>query len=310
MIRSTPSLVALLSIAVAPLPVVAATTSTTSVTSIALVTSPAEEQLVEAKSLYQRGIAKFETADYRGAIDLWTEAYTIIPASSETMEIKSLLLYNIATARERAYEIDGELSGLRQALVLLDGYIESVDELYSDPDKAGQERAEATARRDTIAAQVEAAEKAAAPQEDPPPTEEPEPAPTETPAPAPAPAPTPTPDTSTPGRGLVVGGAVLIGVGVAGLGMMTGGFVLGSQANDLSTLEPSDLKGRRDQFARGNLGNTLAIAGGAIGGVSLLAGAVLLGVGLGKQRSAKRDSASVSPLLGPGLAGLSLRGRF
>lgn len=300
MVRSTLALVALLSVVVAPLPVVAATASTAS----AALSSPAEEQLVEAKSLYQRGIAKFETADYRGAIELWTEAYALVPSTSETMEIKSLLLYNIATARERAYEIDGDLSGLRQALVLLDGYIEGVDDLYSDPDKAGKERAEATARRDAIAAQIEAAEEEAAPTEDPEPTPEP------TPTPTPTPEPEPEPETSAPGRGLVIGGAVLVGVGVAGLGMMTGGFVLGSQANDLSTLEPSDLEGRREQFARGNLGNTLAIAGGAIGGVTLLAGAALLGVGLTKQRRAKRESASLSPVLGPGIAGLSLRGRF
>ncbi len=297
MIRLTLSLAALLSLVAAPLPVAAASASST---------SPAEDVLVEAKSLYQRGIAKFETADYRGAIELWTEAYTIVPATGETVEIKSLLLYNIATARERAYEIDGEISGLRQALVLLDGYIETVGELYDDPDKIGRERAEAVERRTAIAAQIEAAEQAAAPDE--PPPKEPEDSTPPTPEPRQDPAPTVV--TPPPGRGLVLGGSVLVGVGVAGLGLMTGGLVLGAQANDLSTLEPTDIEGRRDQFARGNLGNSLAIVGGAIGGASLLAGALLLGIGVKKQRSAKRESASIAPLLGPGIAGMSLSGRF
>ncbi len=110
---------------------------------------------------------------------------------------------------------------------------------------------------------------------------------------------------------MVIAGSVLVGVGALGLGLMSGGLVLGTGANDLSELDPNDIAGRRDQFARGQLGNTLAIAGGVVGAASLLAGVVVLGLGIKRQRSASAPvTTSLAPLLGPDLAGFRIGGRF
>ncbi|MCA9718720.1 MAG: hypothetical protein KC468_28890, partial [Myxococcales bacterium] len=103
-------------------------------------------------------------------------------------------------------------------------------------------------------------------------------------------------------------GAGLIVVGGAGLGLMAGGLVIGSQANDISELGPLDLQEREDQFARGRTGNALAIAGGVVGGVFLATGVALLVVGKQKQQRSAR--AALTPALGPGFAGLQLTGRF
>ncbi|HFE45072.1 MAG TPA: hypothetical protein ENJ18_06195 [Nannocystis exedens] len=297
MLRSTLFLLLLLSVAAAPLPVRAASLG-----------EPTEDTIQQARDLYKRGLARFETADYTGAIDLWTDAYAMLPTSVETAETKSLFLYNIATARERAYELDGKLSHLRQALVILDGFINYIPEIYEEPERATQELAAANERRAAIAAIIEAAEAAANPKP------EPEPEPEAEPEPEPEPEVEIAPDTSDdirPGRSMVIAGSVLVGVGTLGLGLMTGGLVLGTKANDLSELEPGDIVGRRDLFARGLLGNKLALAGGLAGGASLLAGVVVLSLGIKRQRSAGAPpTTSFAPLLGPDLAGLQIGGHF
>ncbi|MEZ4382241.1 MAG: hypothetical protein R3A79_12895 [Nannocystaceae bacterium] len=265
------------------------------------------DPLVEARDLYERGTAKFETADYVGAITLWTDAYGRVPASAELREVKTLILYNLATAREKAFEVDGDLAHLRQALILLDNFLESVDAIYPDAEEAAKERAEAQERRAAIESRIKEAEAAAEAGDAP-----------VAPAGAAgepivvAPWPTP-PDTGPPpGRAMVIGGAVLIGMGGASLGMMTAGMVVGAQANDIDSLDPNNFNDRREQFDRGRLGNTLAIAGGAAAGVTIVSGAVLLALGLRKQRAAAKASASaqLAPMLGPGIAGVRVGGRF
>ena len=72
------------------------------------------DPLAEAQALYDKGRAKFETADYHAAVELWTEAYALVPDTADGGQTKVLLIYNIATAREKAFEIDGELSQLRE----------------------------------------------------------------------------------------------------------------------------------------------------------------------------------------------------
>ncbi|MCA9660268.1 MAG: hypothetical protein KC486_18135, partial [Myxococcales bacterium] len=266
------------------------------------------DPLVEARDLYERGTAKFETADYAGAIELWTDAYARVPATAELSEVKTLILYNLATAREKAYEVDGDLAHLRKALILLDGFLESVDTIYADPEVAAKERAEAESRRAAIEARIKEAEEAKAAGE----ASEPAEKPGGGEAIVVAPWPTQADAGPPPGRGLVLGGAVLLGLGGASLGVMTTGMILGVRANDIDALDPDNFADRREQFDRGRLGNTLAIAGGAAAGVTLISGAVLLAIGLKKQRAAAKEetSARVAPLLGPGLAGLSVGGRF
>ncbi len=247
-----------------------------------------------ARALYQQGEARFSTADFIGAVELWTEAFSIVPDTSDAGRIKALLIYNIATARERAFEVTGDVSYLRQARILMEGYAKSLSTLFGDTDEAEAERQKLTLRLNTIVAQIDAADRRAA-------RGSPRNSSDERPDDAPE------ADDGRRRKALIGAGAASLVVGVAGLGLMGGGLAMGSNANDIGGLADDDIDGRRSKFDRGRTGNTLAIAGGVVGGVFAVTGAVLLAIGA-KRRS--RTSTAVAPWVGAGLAGLGMRGRF
>lgn len=249
--------------------------------------------LQDAEALYKRGRTSFETANYLEAIDLWEEAYGLVQDVPENAAIKAALIYNIAAAQEKAYDIDTDITHLRQAAVLMETYARSVPALYGDEDEAALELEKIETRLAELRQRIEEAE-AAAPQTDPDPDPDPGPQVIE---------PTFTPDPRA--KPLIIAGAVTAGLGVVGLGLMAGGLAMGSSANDLG--EDVSLEDRRDQFDRGRTGNTLAYVGGAAGGVLLVTGAVLLGIGL-KKRST--GTMAVAPWGGRRTAGLSVGGRF
>jgi hypothetical protein len=262
---------------------------------------PASDDPVEqAQKLFDEGATKFETADYIGAIELWTEAFGLVPNAPENAPVKAKLIANIAAAQERAYVVDKQVSHLNQAKILIERYRGVLDDIYLDELEREKELAWVNERLTKIDAELkvvaereaaarEAAEQAAAEQ-----------AAAEQPAPRP------------PGRGLVIGGSVLAGVGVAGLGVMVGGMVIGSSNDDISDLPTTDLDTRADRFRMGRLGNALAIAGGVGGGVLLGVGVALLVVGLKKNRAAGQDTAklTVVPTFDATQVGVGLLGRF
>jgi len=252
-----------------------------------------DSQLEEARRLYAEGEARFDTADYSTSIELWTKAFTIVPDSPDAARIKALLIYNIATARERSYEVTGDVSHLRQAKILMEGYAASIPSLFGDTPEAAEERTKITERLNAIVAQIDAADrKKKRDRGNVTPDERPD-------------------DGAQDGRGgkVMIGvGAGAIAVGVGGLAMMGAGLAMGKRANDLGELEPTDIDGRRDQFDRGRTGNTLAIAGGVVGGVFAITGAVL--VGIGASRTAKSKSSAFVPWFGRGVVGVGMRGRF
>jgi hypothetical protein len=118
------------------------------------------------------------------------------------------------------------------------------------------------------------------------------------------PQPQPDPDTPTrkPGRGLVIGGAVLTGLGVGGLGAMGAGMALGQKAEDDFESDPFE---RADADSQGRTANILAVFGGVGGGVLIATGVALLAVGKRKQKNL-----AFAPVLGPDGAGLGLRASF
>lgn len=252
------------------------------------------DALAAAEALYKKGRTSFETANYLEAIELWTEAYGIVDDAPENAAIKAALIYNIAAAQEKAYDIDADIRHLRQAAVLMETYAANVPLLYGDGPEGTAELDKVEARLAELRSRIAEAEAA---------TPEPEPAPVSDPQPAPSPQPDPQPDPKA--KPLIIAGAVTAGLGVAGLGLMAGGLAMGSSANDVGPDQPLD--DRRSQFDRGRTGNTLAYVGGAVGGTLLVTGAVLLGIGL-KKRSA--GPMAVAPWGGRGSAGVSLSGRF
>lgn len=117
--------------------------------------------------------------------------------------------------------------------------------------------------------------------------------------------------TDEPGRrkgtGLIAGGAVALGVGVAALAVMGAGMARARAAESFSpTQSPDD---RRQQISQGLSGNAMAVSGAVAGAVFVVAGAVMVGIGA-KRRRADVPSVAVSPSVSRRHAGISLQVRF
>jgi hypothetical protein len=286
------------SLVVAPTPARAGAPAQPPSTALPAVDEPAEDPaLARARELYEQGEARFATADYFAAIELWTQAFTMVPDTADSARIQAELIYDIATAREKAFEVSGDITHLRQAKLLMEDYVETIPQLYADEAEAEAERARITTRLNGIVARIDqvgrqrerdrtASQRETGPQRD---------------------------DAQTRrSRAMIASGAALLVVGAGGLSMMTAGLVVGRRANDISDLEASAIDDRREQFRRGRTGNSLAIAGGVVGGVFALGGAVLVGLGA----SQRRRNLAVAPhslglwSWGRGRFGVALRGRF
>jgi hypothetical protein len=259
----------------------------------------AEDPLTRAKALHAEGQADFDVGNYDAAIDSWTKAYKVLP--SDDGAYRPFILYNIAAAREKLYELHRDVTHLRQAKILLERFDQSIDDLYGDdPPKAESERSrvrDKIAELDARMAQHESATK----------TE-----------PVPKPEPVPTTTTVTPTRtdepkpdkravGLTVGGGVLIGVGLAAAGGGIAAAVISKQANDISDIPDDDTEARADQFAKGERANKAAIAMAIVSPLFLAGGIAMLVIGA---KRAKQKNVSFTPTFGGRFAGAVLRGRF
>jgi hypothetical protein len=262
-----------------------------------------QARLKKAEELHERGKASFDTADYEGAIELWTEAYAAVPDVPEGAAIKAHILYNVGAAREREFEANGDVAQLRRARIVFVQFETIIEDLYPDPAAAAEERKRVEAKIAELDQKIAAAEGKG----------ESEPA-VVTPV-----VPPPTKDDRNdkkpppPGRGLVIAGGVLVGVGAVGLGVMTGGLVLGENADDISGIDPDDKVAREAQFDDGRAANVMAIVGGSLGGVAIVAGGVCLitgAVAWGVTARKKKKEGGVAFGPGPGQLGLGLTGRF
>jgi tetratricopeptide (TPR) repeat protein len=282
------------------------------VPAVALAAAPESSANAEAEAMFRRGQAKYETADYNGAIDLWTEAYALVESTPETASIKALLLYNLAQAHVKAYELDEDDIHLKQAQQLLQSFRNNLELLYEDKAQLDEE----TKKVDESLAEIETMLAASEPAEDqPPPLEEPPPPPEIEPGPEPV---ADEPGDARPGRPLIITGGVLLGLGVGFGGIAIAGAVLGSGANDIADLEQTDLAAREQQFATGRTGNVLAIVGTVGAGVLFPIGGALIGVGAKRNGKAKsgiallqrtRLGATFGGAWGNG-GGLTFSGRF
>lgn len=206
-----------------------------------------------AREIYEIGKRAFRVGDLPTAAARFKESYQLYPAP--------LLLFNLGHVHQ-------QLNDPEQAKFFFQQFLVSAKP--TDPD-----REEATKRLDeverTLRERREAAERAAA---------------AEAAAKLAAQTPTqelvaPRPVVRRPSRGLVVGGAVALSLGVLGVAVgATGAALAVNASSDLSAL--NDARGTFDP-SRENEGKrmqTMGIVGFAIGGAALVTGAVLLGVGL------------------------------
>ena len=120
-----------------------------------------EQALAEAKQLYEQGRAKFETFDYEGAVELWTQAYAKLP--EDAVGVRNAMVYNIATAQEKAYEVDKDVQHLRQAALLLQTYVENYKAIFKKTPETKAEVAKAEERIKAINERIAAAERGDAP---------------------------------------------------------------------------------------------------------------------------------------------------
>jgi hypothetical protein len=118
--------------------------------------APAEDpQLAEAKRLYDEGEVKFQLAKYQEALVLWERAYEILMLNREANRaILNALVYNIAEAHSRAYDLSRNPTHLRTAKQLLVDYRTSHRELYGDDPEAVKERSEADDRITELDAKI------------------------------------------------------------------------------------------------------------------------------------------------------------
>lgn len=245
---------------------------------------PTDAEVAAAKGAFQAGNASFNEADYARAIDYWEDAYRRDCTANP-------LLLNLA----RAYELAGRK---RQAVVSLETF------LAREPNSG--EKDQITRRIEVLKKKIAEEDAAAAAA----------PAPTNGGFTAPPPSagqPTPVEPSSDKAK-RSPGPWVLIGVGGAAAIVGTIGII-----NNKKKVDDADAEcvgGNRNQCSpavadRGNDARSALNASAVITG----AGGLLLGGGivwyiLDGQRVERANAARVVPVVGPGIAGLSVSGAF
>jgi tetratricopeptide (TPR) repeat protein len=254
----------------------------------------------EAQSLYKQGVAAYGSSDYEKAVELFRAAFEQAQNITDD-ELKGVVIttlwFNLARAQVKAYDIDPDAKRLRQAKDLIGKYLAL--------DLSEDERRDADAVRSDVEARL--AEAKPVPSDAPdtgdgtdsagggsdPATVEPT---TDIPA----------TDGKKPGRGLIIGGAVVGGVGLAtGVALSATAAVMGRNAEDDYVLAES-ITERDDAALRGYDANTIGIVGLAAGGALLVTGAALVAVGVLKNKRA----ASAAPMAGRGTLGVTVGFRF
>ncbi len=259
--------------------------------------TPDHKALDTARALFESGVGHYEAAEYDQAVNAWYEALSLVPRTADNRKIRAEIVYNVARAQEKAYDIDRDPRHLRRARRALERFLEEVDAVYPEAE-APRERAQAEERIAEIDRKIAEAEAEARRRE----KERLE---------AMRPKFDPVLDRRQHRRNVsMLGtGAGLFVLGAGALGMMGAGLAIGrtaeSDLEDLSTTD--DLDERRRVMDRGALGNRLAVAGAVTGGVLVLVGLPLLiaGAAFEKERRAYKASFAVVPAVGRG--GFALR---
>ncbi len=253
-------------------------------------TQPTEDPQARVGALINQGQALFDTADYVGAIDRWTEAYAQLPDAPHLAAARNLLAYQIAQAQIQAFAMDLQPVHLRKAERLLKQYLAALD---SDEIEA---RADAERRLAAVEVQIQA------------------PTPTDATLDPSRPLKVPAPVVSAsppyhPARGplLLVGG---ISLGLGGALLVSTALSATSSANfedarklalarDASKAELERLAGHVTRADHATLATAI------VGGVLIATGVALVVKGHVRPRTL-----TAQPMLAPGLLGARLGLRF
>jgi hypothetical protein len=248
------------------------------------------------EELYAQGQEKFDAGEYGDAGDLWAQAVRSLPENKDNSATRQTIMNLALDAYLRAYRNDDDRSHIDDAKALVDEYEASLagaplsSDIASEKGKVEDILAELAAKD----AEVE--------------TDTGEEVETDTGEVEPDTDPLPV-GNDKPGRPLVIGGAVMIGVGGAGIGLLLGGVIgsLRAQADFDST--ESGTPEHEDARKKGKTMNILAISGAVVAPLFLGAGVALLVIGLRRNKQAS-SSVMVLPEAGPNYAGFGISGRF
>lgn len=257
-----------------------------------------EAQLAEARDLFEQGKAKYDTFDYKGAIDLWQIAYSKVP--TREAGVRHAMVYNIALAQEKSYDLDKDAAHLRQAVMLLEQWVRDFKTMYKKTPETEAEVNKANARIAELKKKIAIAEGGEPPPD--PPTEE---QPKEADPPPPSTeiefdsGYSPPPEVLQERRKQAAEneseGLIAAGWAVGGIGLLFAAAGAGT------------LAGVRNPAGRGGGGGGLGL------GISMMvAGSVLLGVGYKKKKAVARGDYSIvpAPILTPRMAGAGMTVRF
>ncbi len=231
-----------------------------------------EDPIAAAQALHNQALARFDVADYGGAIARWEAANDRLPDDPSTASIRRIIINNLAVALAKAYAIERDVRLLRRSRQLALDYERSIDALYPEAEAAAAEHARIAAFIADLDRQLEAAEPAPRPAAADEPARDDVPVAVERRAEPPQPRP-------RARKGWIAGGGVALGIGVAGIAMLAAGASLGAAANDVSAVR-EDKAARGRQFDRGRRANDLAIAGAVIAPLALATGIALVVVGV------------------------------
>lgn len=262
---------------------------------------PAVEQ---SRALFEQGLAAYEDEDYEGASRHWTEAHELMAQTPELSASRRVLGFDLAQAQMRAYERDHHRSRLVAARPLLKGFLAWVDRPGHTMDE-GEKRDRARAVE--LLTRIE---------------HESTPAPV-VPMPETRDAPAPAPSAKEPkpnGTGLLIGGGVALGAGLASIAAVVAARNRGRRAEQdfesalqqvseaefgtpdferaEAAVEQADRDGRRSNIALLTFATSSLLL--SAGGIAMLA--------IGGRR--RRRHVSASAALTPSSAAAMLRVRF
>jgi tetratricopeptide (TPR) repeat protein len=269
----------------------------------------ADPVMVEAKQLFDAGVARYTAADYEAAVNLWLEAFSLVPATYDNRMIKAELIYNVARAQQKWFEIDKDVKHLRQSREILLRYVDELDELYAEQATMEREKVEeqiadidvqiAKWEAEQARREAELAERMRPKFDEAADARE-----------------------AKRNKAIIASGASLTVLGVGGVALLVTGIITAKSAEDRSAdlLLESDIPARQAALSQGQGGNAMMLLGSLAGGVFLSAGLPLLGVGLaaeGKRKQRRSEAGlevagvrSIAPIWTRGGVGLTIGGRF
>jgi hypothetical protein len=279
---------------------------------------PANAQEIER--LYLEGQDLYGKKDFKGAAEAWTRLLNLMPESGTNQATRENVLINILAAHLDAYRRMRNEDGTRPIEHLREGK-KTLDQYYADFKQIHGDRTAVSAavqeKGDELEQELAKAEDELAAAA----------AKTETVSDTGGNPPIVTTTTTNPpivdgplqperdGKGLIITGAVVGGVGLVTLITMVAIGGAGGRTAERDYDEArdrGDTQGMQDAEANGARANSIAIAGGVVGGVLLATGTALLVVGLVKRKESNRGNAraAVSPVAGRGFGGVAISGRF